>query len=420
MSHRNWIILTLGLVSTTFSQSVMNGFGIGQINSMLNVSSLAKGSFGLTPDYSSAVALNNPATWHHLKYSYIQNEYAGRQITRDGGGVNRSSGLNRTQVIIPIKQKYSIGLSLAPFSKQQLLLAAPEDSLANAITFNGEGGANIFRISIGGHIDSSDAFGFSLSYLFGSSRQEYSVFIDETLFRQTHRLAYDGILLDVFFSTRRLESWVRDLSLYGQIRIPITALDVKQYSFFPFEDNNASGYHDRSNITSQQDFPDPGAVPGPSLTVFNKQYSPTEIILGAMRGDKSSWISSIEIKYLQNNSAFDPTLSPFYNQISGQVGLNLALSHFGPDVVKEWWDRFRVSTGYFYNNYALENRSQAIIENGIALGFGFKFGTTENTLGFSYQLVNTTGLPGGMTEFSNRFAVGISLGDIWFIKRRQL
>ncbi len=420
MWRRSLPVLVVGILSLSFGQSLMNGYGIGQRNPTLNVSSMAKGSFGLTPDFSADVAINNPATWHYLRFTYVQNEYAGRQISSGASRMNRSSGFNRTQVIIPVKRKFSFGLSLSPYTSRQILLATPADSLSNQISFNGEGGANAFRVAVGSQIYSSDAVGFGLTYLFGSSRQENAITIDETLFRQSHRLSFSGTIFDIYFHLGRFQSLVKGVSLYGKIRIPLQPVAIKRYSFFPFEDNNGSGYHDRSNIPSEQDFPDPGSVPGPDITVYDNQYKPYAFVLGATKNISAYWVGSGEFNYLQNQGAFDEVLSPLYDNIVHQVGFNLGLSRYGRPVPKEWSDRITVLAGYFYNNYGLENRSRAIIENGIAVGFGFKFGATENKLDFSYQLVNTTGLPGGTTELSNRFAVGISLGDIWFIKRREL
>ena len=58
-----------------------------------------------------------------------------------------------------------------------------------------------------------------------------------------------------------------------------------------------------------------------------------------------------------------------------------------------------------------------LIENGISVGFGFKFGTTGNQIDFSFRN-GTRSITEGQKELFKEITIGVSLGDMWFLRRR--
>ena len=53
----------------------------------------------------------------------------------------------------------------------------------------------------------------------------------------------------------------------------------------------------------------------------------------------------------------------------------------------------------------------------ISFGFGFKFGLIGNQIDLSYRFGNREGL--NLKETIQNLNISISLGDIWFLKRRN-
>jgi hypothetical protein len=51
------------------------------------------------------------------------------------------------------------------------------------------------------------------------------------------------------------------------------------------------------------------------------------------------------------------------------------------------------------------------------MGFGFKFSVTENQLDISYR-TGIRAIEGGHKEIIKDFTIGLSLGDLWFLRRR--
>ena len=67
--------------------------------------------------------------------------------------------------------------------------------------------------------------------------------------------------------------------------------------------------------------------------------------------------------------------------------------------------------------YTLYHKRKKIDEKGFSFGFGVKFGVVDNQIDFGFSISQRDGLDVN-GELIQQFSVGISLGDIWFIKRR--
>ena len=71
----------------------------------------------------------------------------------------------------------------------------------------------------------------------------------------------------------------------------------------------------------------------------------------------------------------------------------------------------------YRKNYNLSMGSKEVIENGLSLGFGIKFSTTGNQLDFSYKNGSRSST-NYFNESFNEMSLGISIGDVWFLRRR--
>ena len=54
---------------------------------------------------------------------------------------------------------------------------------------------------------------------------------------------------------------------------------------------------------------------------------------------------------------------------------------------------------------------------GISIGLGVKFGVTKNQVDFGFNLINRSDSQNSDKLITN-FNIGISIGDLWFVKRR--
>ena len=54
---------------------------------------------------------------------------------------------------------------------------------------------------------------------------------------------------------------------------------------------------------------------------------------------------------------------------------------------------------------------------GLSIGLGVKFGLTKNQLDFGLNLINRSDSINN-DKFITNFNIGLTIGDIWFVKRR--
>ena len=84
---------------------------------------------------------------------------------------------------------------------------------------------------------------------------------------------------------------------------------------------------------------------------------------------------------------------------------------------RSWQDRITMRFGIFKESYLLKNSGRKINENGITVGFGFKFAATGNQLDVAYR-TGARFMTNDYKESIQGFTIGLSLGDIWFLRRR--
>ena len=69
--------------------------------------------------------------------------------------------------------------------------------------------------------------------------------------------------------------------------------------------------------------------------------------------------------------------------------------------------------------YGVKNLEN-VNEVGLGLGVGYNFGITGNQIDFGYKFANRSGLHVVGDETIHMFNIGISIGDLWFVKRREI
>ena len=99
-------------------------------------------------------------------------------------------------------------------------------------------------------------------------------------------------------------------------------------------------------------------------------------------------------------------------------------THFGGGIVKfgnisarAWLDKLTFRLGAFKESYGLKYGGETINENGITMGIGFKFAETGNQIDFSYR-TGSRFINSNYKELVKEFNIGLSLGDVWFLRRR--
>ena len=413
------LILCLSLL---VGQGTMNGFGLGHFYENQGISSAGNGLNSLVPGFQSNVSLSNPSTWHHLKYTHLSLSYSGDENTiSELPLLNRYSGLSYASWIVPIKSKGSFGLALVPYADQRITLTgtdtsfiAFDDTLNLLNSFDRSGGIMAFKVGTSYLIRENLSIGLSVDMLFGSSRQNESIFFDGSSIIQTSRTRYSGVLGEVFISWAFQEK----INLFASIKQALRGLDGIYTEKHLFDDANGNGYHDYGNPI---DFPLPDSVSAKDEISFTGIHKPEQFSFGVQSKLNKQTSISFELSSIKDKGTISDYLTlPLDDWINRSNDFKLSLVRFPNDISLNLVDKISFRTGLMYKSHTLALSNAIVSEVGGSLGFGFKFKAVGNQVDLNYYLGNRKYSDiFYKTEIIQQMQVGVSLGDLWFVKRRQ-
>jgi len=410
-------------LSLLMGQGTMNGFGLGHFYENQGITSAGNGLNSLVPGFQSDVSLSNPSTWHHLKYTHLSLSYSGDENTiSDLPLLNRYSGLSYASWIVPIKSKGSFGLALVPYADQRITLTdtdttsfiAFEDTLSLLKSFDRSGGIMAFKVGTSYLFRENLSVGLSVDMLFGSSRQNESIFFDGSSIIQTSRTRYSGVLAEVFISLARQEK----INLFASVKQTLRGLDGIYTEKHLFDDANGNGYHDYGNPL---DFPLPDSVSAKNEIRLPEIHKPKQFSFGVQSKLNKQTSISFEFSTIKDKGTIPGSLTlPINNWIDHSNDFKLSLVRFPNDISLDLVDKISFRTGLMYKSHTLALSNAIVSEVGGSLGFGFKFKAVGNQVDLNYYLGkrNYSDIF-YKTEIIQQMQVGVSLGDIWFVKRRQ-
>jgi hypothetical protein len=417
------IIPLIFCLSLLVGQGTMNGFGLGHFYENQGITSAGNGLNSLVPGFQSDVSLSNPSTWHHLKFTHLSLSYSGDENTiSDLPLLNRYSGLSYASWIVPIKSKGSFGLALVPYADQRITLTdtdttsfiAFEDTLSLLKSFDRSGGIMVFKVGTSYLFRENLSVGLSVDMLFGSSRQNESIFFDGSSIIQTSRTRYSGVLAEVFISLALQEK----INLFASLKQTLRGLDGIYTEKHLFDDANGNGYHDYGNPV---DFPLPDSVSAKNEIRLSGIHKPKQFSFGVQSKLNKQTSISFEFSTIKDKGTIPSSLTlPINNWIDHSNDIKLSLVRFPNDISLDLVDKISFRTGLMYKSHTLALSNAIVSEVGGSLGFGFKFKAVGNQVDLNYYLGkrNYSDIF-YKTEIIQQMQVGVSLGDIWFVKRRQ-
>ena len=409
-------------LSFLVGQGTMNGFGLGHYYENQGITNAGNGLNSLVPGFQSNVSLSNPSTWHHLKYTHLSLSYSGDENTiSDLPLLNRYSGLSYASWIVPIKSKGSFGLALVPYADQRITLTgtdtsfiAFDDTLNLLNSFDRSGGIMAFKLGTSYLIRENLSVGLSVDMLFGSSRQNESIFFDGSSIIQTSRTRYSGVLGEVFISFVLQEK----INFFASVKQTLRDLDGIYTEKHLFDDANGNGYHDYGNPL---DFPLPDSVSSKDEIRLPGIHKPEQFSFGIQSKLNKQTSISFELSSIKDKGTISDYLTlPLDDWINHSNDFKLSLVRFPNDISLDLVDKISFRTGLMAKSHTLALSNAIVSEVGGSLGFGFKFKAVGNQVDLNYYLGKRK-YPDSTfkTEIIQQMQVGVSLGDLWFVKRRQ-
>lgn len=407
-------IITILFLSFSFSQNAMSGYGYGSSNDYSSPMSVGL-SNNLLPSFKNNVSLSNPASWHNLFFTYLSTSVNVQESKFD----SRSStnfDLSNFKLIVPWKQKMSFGISVEPYLSRELTVS---DSTLSTFTNNStiefsrinqsSGGPSLVKFSNGYKLNESESLGSSFGFIFGSSRYSKNLIIDEQSHLLQSRDFFSGSILDLYFLSSRLKIRDKPLIFSLGVQLPLSSIDIENESYQAFLDANDNDYHDSN------DFPNVGQALLPVVKNYNNEMKINSLNIGLDFQFKSR--QHVQFQYASSKDSGEHSLnnSIFSSYIESSEKLSLSYAKFAKPLSK---DRYNFRSSIYLKDFSIKNL-ESVNEVGLGLGLGVAFGIVGNQIDFGFNFSKRSGIHIINEEFVQTFSVGVTIGDLWFVKRRE-
>ena len=431
-----YVLRLIFFISLCLSQGPFNSYGIGDVQNWNSASAGGSSSLGLVPSYRQNISLANPTTWSNLKYTFLSLSYNGFESAFKNNSKNGYSNLQSAMLIIPIKNKYALGIELHPYSYQKIdlidtlgnNLIAFEDTLSLQKQFVQAGGIMAFDISASASIFSNTSLALTFQLLFGSSRQSKNLLVDEIPYSISSRLNYSGVNT-LFF----LKHYAFGFDFFISSQFAFKPLEAIQTKLYPYFDTNKNGYHDFSYdyLNPGYDFPNPNDVPDPEQSRISNIHEPSSFSFGLSNIIYQRLQVSLEYQKSKENASYSQQIPNGFNKrIIENDKISFGAIWYPNKQSFKFLDNLTFRSGLFFNNFATDELSDdstiriksknSVTEFGYSIGFGYKFKAVGNQIDFAYSSSLKSFEASDFSEERLRgFQIGISIADIWFIKRRQ-
>ena len=421
---KNRIIkLVFFFISFSFSQGNMNAIGLGKFYKNQGVYNAMDGVNTLASSILRNVNFSNPSTWHNLKFTYLSLSYSADHTSfENSSSVNIYSGLSNALWVIPMKSKYSIGLSISPYINQKVSLVeqdtisfiAFEDTLNISRSFKRSGGLLSLNIGSSYKFSQKISLGILANVLFGSSRQSEFVKFSGSNIIQTTRSRYNGFIGNFFFSM----NFSNEIALYSSFKKTLKPVENAQLDKHLFDDANSNGFHDWSS--PYFDFPFPDSVTSFSEYRISDVHNPVGFQLGVSKLLNKNWSYAFEWSFEVDNSKELKDLDfPLNNWIYKTNSFKTSFSRFANPSSLSILDKISIRSGLQYSSYILGDSEKVIQEYGCSIGSGYKFKSVGNQIDLNFCFGYRNYPYNSSREFYQQLQMSTSLADIWFIKRRQ-
>ena len=410
------IIILLLMIKIVISQSIFNAYGLGLSRTSYHTSVNGAGSIGLVPTFHPGVSMDNPATWPGLKFTYISGSFSNQSNGMKNSEItNQAAGFNKIQFVVPIRDKFGFGISVKPINNHNSFFSTDTVSfdfggknLLSNKEFRSGGGIMSGSFSISLPLNKNMGVGISVNKLFGSSRDEQSLVLNSTYYRLFNIRSYSGSTFNLDFAGRLYGDEKVIILAFARVGMTNKPVSGTLYKFDFYEDTNNNYSYDSDDY--------PANVDVDTISIKNI-YAPNSFSFGFNVGFKNNLNLFSEFQ-LWNDEATNANYASIYNdQIGGKTHIGGGVVRFGDMGARDWQDQITFRSGLYQDKYVLRHTGKMLIENGLSMGIGFKFAATGNQIDFSFRY-GSRSIRSSQKELFQEFTIGVSLGDIWFLRRR--
>ena len=273
----------------------------------------------------------------------------------------------------------------------------------------GEGNINKIYLGAAYSITKKLSFGFDLSYNFGNITTQYvesiySPFVLQLRSREKNNSKMKGISLNTGFLYKTKINSKLDLNagITYQPEATLTSENERKIATIIYNINGAELISEENDI----------AVNDTKLKI------PSKFSFGLGIGENKKWAIGSEFTF-SNNNVMTNRFGAIEN-VSFENAKKIALGGFFVpkyDSFSNYFSRVAYRAGFRYENTGLVINNTSIKDYAVTFGLGLPLGLSKINLGVELGKKGTTS-SGLIEENYVNVTVGLSLSDLWFIKRK--
>jgi len=400
----------LVLTAVTYGQSPYNSALHGIILDRGAAASVGYGGVGLVSAHSSWFSFENPSTWANLTFTLLSAHYNTGEVQYGGSESRAGFGrLANASFIIPIRGKYALGLGVAPLSRKQFSIVDSsaasvifaDDTLGMAKSLIGSGGISSFFIGGTWRFNETNSFGLNLDFLFGTFDDSTTALLpvsflsgyyhNEYPYYRRHS-EYQGTMASLYFTSSQRKERLKS-TFYLGLKVPVGESKVVRTDYFPYVD---------SEKQSPEEFPLPVTVMG-----------------GIARHLTGNLHLGVEYQGRYFKEKEDYVLNSLTGSFGDASRLSVGLLRERIIGSRDFFDLLHYRIGFYRRQHYIFRAEDALIERGLSVGLGIPFGLTQNQIDFGFQFSSRKGFLTDNPEIIRQFTIGLTIGDIWLVKRRR-
>ncbi len=414
------IILFLGFLT---AQTPYNAVSYGSFFDGSDGAGTGLASSGLITDGNLFYSPNNPTTWPASKFTRLSIYYSGGELTYHKTGIkNGFGGSTQTVLSVPIAEKFAWGLGIKPLTRKNFILSddstttfydttsVDNDTLGNIVyeidtlevpkTVSGKGGLNSLFTAFAWKLNQTNNVSFQLDFLYGivdekTEAEFFGLIVYERLFQ------FKGTLFTLNWTSNQLLQKF-GLSFFMSYQIPIGNQKITETRYHPFWNSAIKGTQEEVIVHNQFSYPSTLSAGFTYKINPNVLFYGESVIRMFMKDESINLMSRIDSVDVGNE----------YRISSGLI---LTWERKSRNLFKKL--NYRIGT--FYRQYYIFRPDSPLIEKGLSAGFGIPFGVAENQIDVGYKYSIKDGFLSTESEINQTLSVGITLGDLWLMKKKS-
>ncbi|WP_264565547.1 outer membrane protein transport protein [Flavobacterium sp. N3904] len=382
--------------------------------SLYGLGSLYESNFGLIPAIgNSGIGLpsgsfinnKNAASLVNIPMNNFFFEFGGTAIQTSFQNNSKTENRNNFQFshlafAFPITTKSAFSLALMPYSSSSFIISDVKISIIDGsneyynLDVIGSGGLNNLDLSYAYKVTNKLSFGMSASVLFGSTKDDRTYTINNTVTLLDKKTSYNGIR-PILSSQFKIDP---DFTFGLNVKTP-TKINAAKVQYVAIANSTGSSVLESDKKTAADDF-----------------YLPLEIGVGINKVFKNK----LSVTFDYEKRFWDATnQSDLYGDFTNQQKFALGFSYQKAKESRNYFDRIRFATGLNYDSGYLQINNRKIDDKSFSIGLSLPFDRNSSALFVSYSYGEKGKITNSLIkEDYHKLTLSLNLDGIWFVKRK--